>query len=78
MAKILKEDSDFAKRVANVMQALEDNNVQIDYLGGEFRFSDTSDNAPAYRQNMVLQDIEGQTVYELPSICEWRLAVFNS
>lgn len=40
MAKILKEDSDFAKRVANVMQALEDNNVQIDYLGGEFRFSD--------------------------------------
>lgn len=78
MAKILKEDSDFAKRVANVMQALEDNNVQIDYLGGEFRFSDTSDNAPDYRQNMPLYDIEGRPVYELPSFTEWRLQVFNT
>ena len=78
MAKILKADSDFAKRVENVMQAMEENNVCIDFLGGEFRFSDTTGGAPEYLQNMVLEDIEGHSVLELPSMCEYRLRVFNT
>lgn len=78
MARILKESSDFAKRVANVMKAMEKNNVRIDFLGGEFRFSDTSENAPDYRQNMPLIDYEGNTIFSLPSEFEYRLKIFNS
>lgn len=78
MPKILKENSDFARRVENVMQALEENNVRIDFLGGEFRFSDTSDDAPDYRQNMPLIDYDGNPILSLPSFSEYRLAIFNS
>ena len=78
MPKILKENSDFARRVENVMQALEENNVRIDFLVGEFRFSDTSDDAPDYRQNMPLIDYDGNPILSLPSFFEYRLAIFNS
>lgn len=79
MPRILKENSDFARRVENVMQALEENNVRIEFLGGEFRFSDTSDNAPEYRQNMRLLETEnGTPVCSLPSFFEYKLAIFNS
>lgn len=78
MAKFLKQDCDFAKRVENVMQCLEENNVRIDFLAGEFRFSDMKDDAPEYRQNMVLLDIEGEPIYSLPSMLEYRLKIFNT
>lgn len=78
MPKILKENSDFARRVENAMQALEENNVRIDFLGGEFSFSDTSDDAPDYRQNMPLIDYDGNPILSLPSFSEYRLAIFNS
>lgn len=75
--KVLKSNSDFAKRVERVMQAMTENNVCVEYLGGEFRFSDTSDNAPDYRQNMRLLDIEGNVINSLPSIFEYKLVVFD-
>lgn len=78
MAKVLKPDCDFAKRVENVMQCLVENNVCIEFCAGEFRFSDTKDDAPEYRQNMVLLDIEGEQIHSLPSMLEYKLKVFNT
>lgn len=78
MAKILRQDSDFHKRFDAVMRCMEENNVSITFLANEFRFSDSSNGAPQVRQNMVLEDIEGQPIYELPAFAEWRLRVFNS
>ena len=77
--KVLKSNSDFAKRVENVMQAMEENNVMIEFCAGEFRFSDTKDDAKDYRQNMpMLSKDDGQPIYSLPAMFEYVLAVFNT
>jgi hypothetical protein len=76
MARYLKEDSDFAKRVENVMQALLDNNVEIEYLAGEFRFTDTSENAPECCKNMTLVDEGASPAFALP-LYYYRLKVYE-
>ena len=77
--KVLKENSDFAKRVENVMRAMEENNVMIEFCAGEFRFSDTSDDAKDYCQRMPMLDKDnGRPIYSLPSPFGYALVVFNS
>lgn len=77
--KVLKSNSDFAKRVENVMQAMEENNVMIEFCAGEFRFADTKDDAKDYRQNMpMLSKDDGQPIYSLPAMFEYVLAIFNT
>ena len=80
MGFILSKKSDFARRVQNVMQALEENNVKIEFICDEFRISDTSDGAPESRQNMVLIDSEGSAVDVLPLQYdgEYNLKVFDT
>lgn len=80
MALQLRKDSDFYIRVMNVIQAMEENDVRIEYIANEFRISDMSDDAPECRQNMVLYDGENNPVQELPSYfdTEYKLKVFNS
>lgn len=74
----LKSDSDFAKRVEKVFEAMEENGVRIDFLAGEFRFSDEkSDNQKL--QNMPLINAElTEEIQSLPPFEEWKLKVFNS
>lgn len=43
MALKLKRDSDFYVRVMNVIHAMEENNVRIEYVADEFRISDTTE-----------------------------------
>jgi hypothetical protein len=80
MALELRKDSDFYIRVMNVIQAMEENDVRIEYIADEFRISDMSDDAPECRQNMVLYDGENNPVQVLPSDfdTEYKLKVFNS
>lgn len=80
MALELRKDSDFYIRVLNVIQAMEENDVRIEYIADEFRISDMSDDAPECRQNMVLYDGENNPVQVLPSDfdTEYKLKVFNS
>lgn len=76
----LRKDSDFYMRVMNVICAMEENNVRIEYMANEFRISDMSDDAPECRQNMVLYDGENNPVQVLPLDfdTEYKLVVFNS
>ena len=76
MARYLKPDTDFAKRVENVMQALLDNDVEIEYAAGEFRFTDTSENAPECCKNMTLVDEDKSPAFVLP-IDYYRLRVYE-
>lgn len=76
MARYLKPNTDFAKRVENVMQALLDNDVEIEYAAGEFRFTDTSENAPEYCKNMTLVDEDQLPALILP-IGYYRLQVYE-
>lgn len=80
MALKLRKDSDFYMRIMNVIRAMEENNVRIEYMANEFRISDMSDGAPERRQNMVLCDEDGEPIQVLPSDfdTEYKLKVFNS
>lgn len=80
MALKLRKDSDFYTRVMNVIQAMEENNVRIEYVANEFRISDTTEGAPEQRQNMILYDGEDNPVQVLPSDFDddYELKVFNS
>lgn len=80
MALKLRKDSDFYIRVMNVIQAMEENDVRIEYVANEFRISDMSDDAPEARQNMVLCDEDDEPIQVLPSDfdIEYKLKVFNS
>lgn len=80
MALKLKKDSKFYIRVMNVIQAMEENNVRIEYVGNEFRISDTTERAPERLQNMILYDGENNPVQVLPSDfdTEYELKVFDS
>lgn len=80
MALKLRKDSDFYKRVMNVIQAMEENNVKIEYLADEIRISDTTEGASERLQNMILHDSENTPVQVLPSDfdTEYTLKVFDS
>jgi len=80
MALKLRKNSDFYTRVMNVIQAMEENNVRIEYVANEFRISDTTEGAPEQRQNMILYDGEDNPVQVLPSDFDddYELKVFNS
>jgi hypothetical protein len=79
MALKLRKDSDFYTRVMNVIQAMEENNVRIEYVANEFRISDTSVGASEKLQNMILYDGENNPVQVLPSDfeTEYELKVFE-
>ena len=79
MALKLRKDSDFYTRVMNVIQAMEENNVRIEYVANEFRISDTSGGASEKLQNMILYDGENNPVQVLPSDfeTEYELKVFE-
>lgn len=76
----LKRDSDFYVRVMNVIHAMEENNVRIEYVADEFRISDTTEGVSERLQNMILYDGENNPVQVLPSDfdTEYKLKVFNS
>lgn len=80
MALKLRKDSDFYIRVMNVIRAMEENNVRIEYVADEFRISDTAEGASERLQNMVLYDGENDPIQVLPSDfdTEYELKVFNS
>ena len=80
MALKLKKDSKFYRRVMNVIQAMEENNVRIEYVANEFRISDTTERAPERLQNIILYDGENNPVQVLPSDfdTEYELKVFDS
>ena len=80
MALKLKQDSDFYVRVMNVIHAMEENNVRIEYIADEFRISDTTEGASERLQNMVLYDGENNPVQVLPSDFDddYQLKVFDS
>lgn len=80
MALKLKKNSDFYTRVMNVIQAMEENNVRIEYIADEFRISDTTEGASGLLQNMILYDCENKPVQVLPSEVdtEYTLKVFDS
>ena len=80
MALKLRKNSDFYTRVMNVIQAMEENNVRIEYVANEFRISDTTEGAPEQRQNMILYDGEDNPAQVLPSDFDddYELKVFNS
>ena len=80
MALKLRKDSDFYTRVMNVIQAMEENNVRVEYVANEFRISDTSGGASEKLQNMILYDGENNPVQVLPSDfdTEYELKVFDS
>ena len=80
MALKLKQDSDFYVRVMNVIHAMEENNVRIEYIADEFRISDTTEGASERLQNMVLYDGENNPVQVLPSDFDddYQLKVFES
>ena len=79
MALKLRKDSDFYTRVMNVIQAMEENNVRVEYVANEFRISDTSGGASEKLQNMILYDGENNPVQVLPSDfeTEYELKVFE-
>ena len=80
MALKLRKDSDFYTRVMNVIQAMEENNVRIEYIADEFRISDTTEGASERLQNMILHNGENNPVQVLPSDfdTEYTLKVFDS
>ena len=80
MALKLRKDSDFYTRVMNVIQAMEENDVRIEYIADEFRISDTTEGASERLQNMILYDGENKPVQVLPSDfdTEYALKVFDS
>ena len=80
MALKLRKDSDFYIRVMNVIRAMEENNVRIEYVAGEFRISDTTEGASERLQNMILYDGENNPVQVLPSDFDdyYELKVFDS
>lgn len=80
MALRLKRDSDFYVRVMNVIHAMEENNVRIEYIADEFRISDTTEGASERLQNMILYDGENNPVQVLPSDFDndYTLTVFDS
>lgn len=80
MALKLRKDSDFYIRVMNVIRAMEENNVRIEYVADEFRISDTTEGASERLQNMILYDSENNPVQILPSDFDdyYELKVFNS
>lgn len=80
MALKLRKDSDFYTRVMNVIQAMEENNVRIECVDGEFRISDTTEGASERLQDMILHDGGNNPVQVLPSDfdTEYTLKVFDS
>ena len=76
----LRQDSDFYMRVMNVIHAMEENNVRIEYVADEFRISDTTEGASERLQNMILYDGENNPVQVLPSDFDndYTLTVFDS
>lgn len=75
----LRQDSDFYMRVMNVIRAMEENNVRIEYVSDEFRISDTTEGASERLQNMILYDGENNPVQVLPSDFDddYQLKVFD-
>lgn len=59
MAKVLREDSDFYKRVQKVFDTMDEEGVSIAFIGNEIRISDTHHPDNPNLQNMVLIDQEG-------------------
>lgn len=80
MALKLRKDSNFYVRVMNVIHAMEENNVRIEYIANEFRISDTTEGASEQLQNMILYDCENNPVQVLPSDFDdnYELKVFDS
>ena len=80
MALKLRKDSEFYVRVMNVIHAMEENNVRIEYIADEFRISDTTEGASERLQNMILYDGENNPVQVLPSDFDndYTLTVFDS
>ena len=80
MALKLRKNSDFYIRMMNVIRAMEENNVRIEYVSNEFRISDTSEGASEQLQNMILYDGENSPVQVLPSDfdTEYEIKVFDS
>lgn len=80
MALKLRKDSDFYRRVMNVIQVMEENNVRIEYVAGEFHISDTSEGSSERLQDMILYDGENNPIQVLPSDfdTDYELKVFDS
>lgn len=78
MAKVLREDSDFYKRVQKVFDTMDEEGVNIEYICGEIRISDTRHPDNPNLQNMVLIDQEGHEMQTLAPVFEYKLKVFDS
>ena len=78
MAKVLREDSDFYKRVQKVFDTMDEEGVNIEYICGEIRISDTRHPDNPNLQGMVLIDQEGHEMQTLAPVFEYKLKVFDS
>lgn len=78
MAKVLREDSDFYKRVQKVFDTMDEEGVNIEYICGEIRISDTRHPDNPNLQDMVLIDQEGHEMQTLAPAFEYKLKVFDS
>ena len=79
MAKVLREDSDFYKRVQKVFDTMDEEGVSIAFIGDEIRISDTHHPDNPNLQNMVLIDNEeGDEMQTLAPAFEYKLKVFDS
>lgn len=78
MAKVLREDSDFYKRVQKVFDTMDEEGVNIEFIGNEFRISDTRHSDNPNLQNMILIDTEGHEIQTLSPVFEYKLKVFDS
>lgn len=78
MAKVLREDSDFYKRVQKVFDTMDEEGVSIEFIGNEFRISDTRHPDNPNLQNMILIDMEGHEIQTLSPVFEYKLKVFDS
>lgn len=78
MTKVLREDSDFYKRVQKVFDTMDEEGVNIEYICGEIRISDTRHPDNPNLQDMVLIDLEGHEMQTLAPVFEYKLKVFDS
>lgn len=78
MAKVLREDSDFYKRVQKVFDTMDEESVSIEFICNEIHISDTRHPDNPNLQNMILIDQEGHEIQTLAPVFEYRLKVFDS
>jgi hypothetical protein len=65
----LREDSDLAKRIDNVIQAVQEANIEIEFLWNGFYITDKQSGR---RYELVCNDDSNEPVNTLPPIWDWK------